>query len=394
MRWSSATVRDEAVKIPANWLHLHYYEALNVLFRAENALRIFVYVVLKSRFKERWVDAQIQTIEEEQTTISAVAAKRIAQARGFGYLGYEINAPLLYLNSGELTRLITSDTYWDAFKPFFKGKRDVIKTKLDEVSAIRNSLAHFRPIRSDDVELIKQNIKHAFAGIDDSLNEMLGVNQVVPTNTSDDWYKALSSLGTTLCEIQLFQNKTDKWIGIEITYACPISKIEKYSDDYQTYAVLNLMSPAIIRESAEIARYCTFANEYVPYASMSPDRIPKFSKRIYIIFNKNILREHFDAVATDLRALLSRIEIESELVQKDNLARGAFVESATSYSVIREDADRRSWHTSTDNLRCEFGEDDPPEYWGEIGQFVFDFITSTHRYPWMPSDIAKQEIPF
>ncbi len=75
----------------------------------------------------------------------------------------------MYLNGGELTRLITSDAYWEIFHKHFKGKKELIRTKLDEIGTIRNSLAHFRPLRSDDVELIKQNIRHVFIGIEEYL---------------------------------------------------------------------------------------------------------------------------------------------------------------------------------------------------------------------------------
>ena len=161
MDWKSAKRKDDGtLEIPDRWLHLHYYEALNILFRMENALRVFVYVVLKNNFKDKWSEAAIQTLEDNQSTIAAAAAKRLAQARGFGYLGYEISSPLMYLNSGELVRLICSDTYWELFKPFFRGKKEIIRTKLDEIGSVRNALAHFRPLKYDDVEVIKQNVSH------------------------------------------------------------------------------------------------------------------------------------------------------------------------------------------------------------------------------------------
>lgn len=179
MDWKSAVTKDDGtVTIPERWLHLHYYEALNILFRMENALRVFVYVVLKNRFREKWPDTALQGTDEENSTVAAVAAKRIAQAKSFGYLGYA--------NSGELTRIITSETYWELFKPYFKGKKEIKKTKLDEIGTVRNALAHFRPIKYDDIELIKQNVKHAFFGIEQYLAEMIRVDRVVPTNTAAD----------------------------------------------------------------------------------------------------------------------------------------------------------------------------------------------------------------
>ncbi|MDQ6799260.1 MAG: hypothetical protein M3041_00320 [Acidobacteriota bacterium] len=55
MKWTDAEVlNDDVVKIPPNWLFLHYYEALTILFRVENALRMFVYTVLKDEHKGKW----------------------------------------------------------------------------------------------------------------------------------------------------------------------------------------------------------------------------------------------------------------------------------------------------------------------------------------------------
>ncbi len=103
MDWRTAqTQPDGSFNIPKRWLHIHYYEALNILFRTENALRVFVYVTLKNSLFDKWADTTIQVSDTEQATISSLAKKRIAQAEGFGYLGYEITSPLMHLNSGEL----------------------------------------------------------------------------------------------------------------------------------------------------------------------------------------------------------------------------------------------------------------------------------------------------
>jgi Swt1-like HEPN len=246
MDWKSATIKDDGtISIPERWLHLHYYEALNILFRMENALRVFVYVVLKNKFREKWAETTLQTIDDENSTIAATAAKRMAQAKGYGYLGYEISSPLMYLNSGELTRIMTSDSYWNLFKPYFRGKKEIIKTKLDEIGTVRNSLAHFRPLKYDDIELIKQNVKHAFGGIEQSLAEMMQADRVVPTNTTAEWYKNLSTLGSSLCNVRLFQDKSDRWIRIVIEYACVLLH-SSGSGDYRTFRVTNLVSPEII----------------------------------------------------------------------------------------------------------------------------------------------------
>jgi hypothetical protein len=392
MEWKPAVIKDDGtITIPDRWLLLHYYEALNILFRMENALRVFVYVVLKNKFNEKWADTALQSADDEQSTIAAVAAKRVAQAKGFGYLGYEISSPLMYLNSGELTRIITSDSYWEIFKPFFRGRREIIRTKLEEIGTVRNALAHFRPLKYDDVELIKQNVKHAFIGIEQCLMEMTQTSRPVPTNTEGEWYKNLITLGTELCTVRLFQDKSETWLRIEIDYACALLKSSGPSR-WRTFTITNLISPAIIKHYPKLASQCTFVTEYIPYVPMSEQGNPQFRKQVSLVFTKAaILNQHLD-IGRALKEMILKVESETELVQKDNLARGNLIDSARTSSFLEKDS--KWWRTNTDNMKIEFGENDPAEYWGELGRETDDFIAGAPKYPWMPSDISKEESPF
>ena len=54
MDWQkSSSSEDGTVVVPRSWLFTHYYDALNVLFRIENALRLFTYVVLKEQHGQK-----------------------------------------------------------------------------------------------------------------------------------------------------------------------------------------------------------------------------------------------------------------------------------------------------------------------------------------------------
>jgi hypothetical protein len=394
MDWKSATTKDDGtISIPERWLHLHYYEALNILFRMENSLRVFVYVVLKNKFREKWAETALQTIDDEKSTIAATAAKRIAQAKGYGYLGYEISSPLMYLNSGELTRIVTSDSYWDLFKPYFRGKKEIIKTKLDEIGTVRNSLAHFRPLKYDDIELIKQNVKHTFVGIEQCLAEMTQVDRVVPTNTTSEWYKNLSTLGSTLCTVRLFQDKSDRWIRIVIEYACVLLQ-SSGSGDFRNFRLTNLVSPEIIKNFPKLASVLTFMTEDIPPIQIPSDNSAKFSKRVSFVFSKVALLDAHVEVSDQIKELLLKIEKETELVQQDNLARGDVIDSARASSHLRKTQNFNWWNTNTDNMKHEFGDNDPPEYWGQTNPYLGDFIAGSQKYPWMPSDISKEENPF
>ena len=95
-----------------------------------------------------------------------------------------------------------------------------------------------------------------------------------------------------------------------------------------------------------------------------------------------------------MRELLLKIETETELVQQDNLARGNFIDSARASSYLQKEKDYTWWNTNADNMKNEFGDNDPPEYWGELNLYLGDFIAGSQKYPWMPSDISKEENPF
>jgi hypothetical protein len=96
-----------------------------------------------------------------------------------------------------------------------------------------------------------------------------------------------------------------------------------------------------------------------------------------------------------IKSVLLKIENETELVQQDNLARGELIDLVRISATMQKSEDGREWWpANTDNLKCDFGDNDPPEYWGNIGLFEIDFIAASPRYPWMPSDISKEEIPF
>ncbi|WP_440642037.1 Swt1 family HEPN domain-containing protein [Bradyrhizobium sp. PUT101] len=387
MDWESAKEKEGgAVEIPKRWLLLHYYEALNILFRMENALRVFVYVVLKNRYGEKWAETALQTVDEEQSTIAAVASKRVAQAKGYGYLGYEVGSPLMYLNSGELTRIITSDSYWDLFKPHFRGKREIIKIKLDEIGTVRNSLAHFRPVKHDDIALIKQNVNHVFVGIEQYLSEMTQADRVVPTNTEGDWYKNLSSIESRTCKTQLFQDRSDRWIRVEINYDSAILQSSS-TDRFRSFQVTNLIPPRIVESFLKLFSFVTFMTEYVPHVRMSADGVPRFRKLISLVVSKAVLLSAHAEVANHLNNLLAKIDTETELVQQDNLARGQIIDSVHVWSYIENDR----WTTNAANMKNEFTNSDPSEYWGEMSSYRGDFVAGVTKYPWMPSDISKEE---
>lgn len=380
-------------KIPDRWLLIHYYEALNVLFRVENALRLFVYVILKIRHLDKWADIQISSEDGTATTIAAQAKKRQQQAKVFGYLGYDVTCPVMHLTSGELTRVITHDNNWPYFKEYFRGQKQIMETKLEEIGSIRNALAHFRPIKEDDVAVIKQNAKHTLMAIEECIHNLLKTLQIVPTNTIEDWYTQLKPIGTGACSTDLYQSVDERWIRVRLTYACPELRRQAFTE-WITWRLLTVNSSAILREFPSITKHVVYIAEELPYNSVNKEtQQTKFVKQVNMVFSKAVISAIVPQLKKDLEQLVLRINEETELVSQDHLARGTFVRSATASAVLVGE-DSKHWRITKDALLTPLRSDDPPEYWGDFDYWGDDFVAGTRNYPWMPSLVSGMEAPF
>jgi len=365
MKWKQAKPVEGGFSIPQRWVYLMYYEAFNLLFRIENALRIFVYIVLKNELRDKWADAKV-IADDEQGTLTSLAKKRMSQAQTFGYLGHTITCPIMHLNSGELTRLIVSEAYWKLFKPYFLGSKEIIKSKFDEIGSIRNSLAHFRPIRADDVDAIKQNSKHVLLGVEKFLEQVLLQNDIVPTNTPDEWYTNLKTLGTDQCAFTFQQSADEQWVRVSMQYACPIIKKEPLWRDYFRFTVLTLHSSAVLRKYPEIAKDVCSLSETTGYPQMLENYDARCSKTLSLVLSRSMLSSQHVDLKKALESLLLAIAKETELIQQDNLARGQLVHSAVVSASLKTEKDKSRWQWSYQNLRTPVVEDDPPEYWGDF----------------------------
>ena len=394
MQWKQAESIEGGFSIPQRWVYLMYYEAFNLLFRIENALRIFVYIVLKNKLRDKWADAQVVG-DEDQGTLASLAKRRTSQAQTFGYLGHTITCPVMHLNSGELTRLIVSDAYWKFFKPYFLGSKEIIKSKLDEIGSIRNSLAHFRPIRADDVDVIKQNSKHVLLGIERFLAQVLVQGDVVPTNTPDEWYASLKTLGTDQCTFTFQQSADEQWIRVAMQYACPVIKKKTPVPEYLRFTVLTLRSSAVLSEYPEIAKDVCSLSESCAYPQMPEDGEARFSKTVSLVLSKPMLAAQHAGLKKALESLLLAIAKETELIQQDNLARGKLVHSAVVTALLKREDDKSRWRWSYQSLRTPVVDSDAPEYWGDFNLYGWeDFIAGTDDYPWMPESVSVDESPF
>jgi hypothetical protein len=394
MEWKIATTDAQGLtKIPKRWLHIHYYEALNILFRFENSLRIFVYAVLKNEFKDRWQDCSFSVSGADPQSIKNAAARRISQAETFGYLGFDIRAPLMHLTSGELIELLTSDAYWPKFRAHFRGNKEIIKNKLLEIGSIRNSLAHFRPIRADDIELVKQNSRHTLLGVEACLSNVFFQSLRVPTNTTADWYASISTLGTSQISTTPFYSSDESWINLQLSFASPVLSQRKYGESYFEYTVGKINSPNILLQHNNLRTHVTYVSETALYPSLTKEFVLKVSKQLNFVFRKDQLATAHSAIAADFAAVLRRVAEECDLLAQDSLARGSIVETTTASAYfmkpkVKDEPGR--WQYNYNEVLQPYQSQHPDEYWGQHIATI-DVVAGLERYPWMPATVSQDE---
>lgn len=393
MNWKQANNKEANLyEIPGDWLKIEYFEALNILFRVENSLRVFVYIILKNEYQDQWKDLSITSDDAENSTIGAIAKKRLAQDKNYAYLGYILNSPLLHLTSGELIRIITSDAYWKFFKSYFLGSKDIIKNKLDEIGNVRNSLAHFRPIKKGDIELVKQNSIHTLQEIERTLTDFISCPDIVPTNTDEYWYKEIITLGLEECKVSFKQSKKERWIRLIISFQAPVFNTSKTFFGYN-YTTVNLKTDRILVDYPKITKHTICVTEVVPSAFVNSLNEPKFIKQIRFTFSRTALEKNHSEIKNDLEAILLLISHEIALIKDDNLARGRLLEVVR--CRVEKDTEDEFYTLESEVFKTEFDEESPVEFWGAFNYSSKNFITNTDKYPWMPVEISKDnEFPF
>lgn len=391
VEWKKAKVNDShLVDVPERWLHLYYYEALNVLFRFENSLRVFVYTVLKDKLKDKWQETAVTG-----GCIKSETKKRIKQSEEYGYLGHDITCPMLFLNSGELIEIIVSDAYWKYFAKYFKASKSIVITKLQEIGTVRNSLAHFRPLKEGDVELIKQNTKHVLLGVEKALIQITSINTLVPTNSEEPWYLKLKSLGSENIYISLFHCEDEDWVRVNFSYKIPTLEKRKSSEESYSYKVGNIRTVEVLRNFSEIKNNCIYLSDSYVSGRLNAEYDIASRKEFSVVFSKQTLNSNLNDIEESIRNVITRVDEETELLKMDNLARGVLIESKHGSARIQTGYNsNRFWSVNLDSLKPDPEKLSDVEYWGYVGNFETDFVSATDQYPWMPSSISGIEVPF
>ncbi len=392
MNWKQAShIENRNFELPGDWLKIEYYEALNILFRIENSLRVFVFIILKNELKDNWSEQSITSDDQQTSTISAFARRRLAQDKNYAYLGFVLNSPLLHLTSGELIRIITHDSYWKYFKNYFPGSRDIMKLKLDEIGNVRNSLAHFRPIKSGDIELIKQNSIHTLSIIEKTLQDFINCPDIVPTNTEAKWYTELRTLGTEECTVSFKQSKSEEWVKLILCFNSPIFTFRKSYLGGFSITACNLKTDNILKEFLKLTQNTICVTEKLPSIwTKEPPISPIIEKEIQFTFSKNCINSQYALIKSEIEKILIQISKELALIKEDNLARGKLIEIVN--TRLKKDSETEYLDLHDDPFVTELDEETPVEFFGRLNYTGRNFVTHTEIYPWMPVDISNSSL--
>lgn len=394
MEWKkSQHLKQNNYSLPGDWLDIEYFEALNILFRIENSLRIFVYIVLKDQYKEKWNELAITSDDAESSTIKSIAKKRLAQDKNYAYLGYVLNSPLLHLTSGELIRIITSDSYWKYFKGYFLGSREIIKNKLDEIGNVRNSLAHFRPIKEGDLDLVKQNSIHTLSEIEKTVIDIINCPDTVPTNTEDLWYNELITLGTENVNVSFKQSINEKWITLELEFKPPKLSLKNSVFGGQDLKTANLKTDKVLTNFPKLAKHLICATETLPFVFTKNPESAFIKMQIRMTFSKECIAKEYASIKSELQKILIQISQELDLIKEDNLARGKLIEVVNCH--LEKSGESEYFTAKQEVFRTNLDEDSPVEFWGTINRAGTNYLTNTDKYPWMPVKISHDKaFPF
>ncbi len=119
---------------------------------------------------------------------------------------------------------------------------------------------------------------------------------------------------------------------------------------------------------------------------------PSLFKNIDITFNRKIIRDRHVSIKKDLETILQTVTEETDLILKDNLARGQLINTCFVSTRLEGIGEQSSWVDSFDDALCPSTKDDPPEYWSNTMFMLLDTLTSVEKYPWMPVDVSEFDV--
>jgi hypothetical protein len=382
MDWDSKT----PIVVPSHWLKAEYHEAYSLTFRIENALRLFAYLQLKSVLQEKWITAAVEGDDGSRASISSLARHRQAQDKKFGYLGMVSTNPLVYLTTGDLFRMMLSNAYWPFFSPYFPASRDVIRTRLEELSNIRNSLAHFRPVLPSDVTALKHTATQLLTQIESALSSVVSCIHVVPTNSTEDWFLTLAALDASPCKLKFRHSADWAWVAVRMHYPSRVLVDYGVTGSSRKTRVTKLEAAGVLQLHPQLMASVVAMLEEIRDESTGGSE-PKAVTILTLVLKNEVLRANWQLVLADLGVLLTTLRAETAQVERDHLARGKLVLAVDMFSELQSTEAGSSWSHDLSALASPLRADDPVEYWGNFNPPKSDhFISGTRRCPWMLSD--------
>lgn len=383
MRWEG--LGQGGGQLPSSWLHAHYFDGFNALFRIENALRVFAYIVLKNALSSEYVGCKAA----EGKSIAEISRQRRSQDQAYGYLAYQSECPFLYLGTGELVELMLSEGLWKHFGPYFDGDKGVISVKLGELVKIRNSLAHFRPLKPGDVEYAKEIASQLLLKVEGVIGEIYSCHRPVAGSLRDRWVQAVEPTSFTHSKLDLRESPAGKWVAIQLEYEAPVWAVDAHAS-WLNCSVCRLDAAATARALDCVKAWAIAFYEQVRAKGTLDDGQPEFSKQLTMVLSRSSLEDHWDAIMDQLRIMQDRVDSETTGVSSGNLVRGELVEPR--YVFARKDDGGASWTVHSSNLESPAQANDPVEYWGTLSSWgvpSFEYLTAVSRYPWMTVDISR-----
>jgi hypothetical protein len=373
--------------IPIDWVPIEYYEAYNILFRIENVLRLLLFVVLKSHCRDEWENITIGD-EGNTATIRALARKRREAAQDFGHLGAPSNNPLLFLNGGEIVRLITSEKYWHHFQECFPANRMNTQLKLFEILSIRNDIAHFRAINSGHIVTLKHNSDQVLQKTAEYLTGVVCYGLIGrPTSITQAWSADLQRMSQGNVGLAIFPG-SEGWLTLKLHYRQPITSIVDLTNGDKLVMFKRLESLSILKNYKGITSNIVSMQEAVD-EQMDEDNRPYFDDYIDadIMFTAHVrtINKHTEEFVGEMNRLVADILSEEST---ENIPDGKQVLSLG--TIHWSEGLNSLWN----DISQKANESSFPEYWGDyFGRKAFvpeDFISRTRYFPWFAKTVTQR----
>ena len=387
MNWRSPVVMGpNQFLLPKSWLHIHYFEAFNTLFRIENSLRLLVYCILKKQYLDKWDDVEINIDVTRTKRISEITKSRINKVKDYSHLSHPVTNPLMYLTLGDLIKIVLSDQNWPLFQKYFPAKLDILKFKLDEITYIRNALSHFRPISNDDSEAIKIISKQIFFNIEMFLSGILNPQRLIPSNSDEEYIKHLRqellNKQSPLISTMTITDDGD-WITLGVLAPIPELTSNNFNNNIiSKHANINIYK--LLKSSQPLRKFITFIDEWLPTPIVENDKIANIFKTFNFVFAKSCLKLHYKEITQILSNINDIYAKDLNAISNDFNYSGDFIEYVDIYAMSAN-----NYIINPDKLTNYIFDEEFPEYWGKKNLVINDFISDIFKYPWMPTDISS-----